>query len=115
MIEISQKNRSRHQNLYEKLKAKFPFYESKENAVLKFAYATKEGYSPKKPSKPNQDTFIIAPNVHKGFHLFGVADGHGEFGHIISAYIKAKMPQMICKAIDREENDIEKLLTESFL
>ena len=31
----------------------------------------------------------------KYFHYFGVADGHGEWGHLVSNLIKQKMPETL--------------------
>jgi serine/threonine protein phosphatase PrpC len=47
--------------------------------------------------KTNQDSYIAAPNILqlKYFHYFGVADGHGEWGHLVSNLIKQKMPETL--------------------
>ena len=40
-------------------------------------------------SKTNQDTYIILTNINglKHFNIFGVLDGHGPEGHLVSQYI----------------------------
>ena len=40
--------------------------------------------------KINQDTYIIEKNINRveNFNLFGVFDGHGEFGHLASRFVK---------------------------
>lgn len=46
------------------------------------------GYYPSSPNKANQDSFLICENVmsDRNCHLFGVFDGHGEFGDLCSHY-----------------------------
>lgn len=46
------------------------------------------GYYPNSPNKANQDSFLICENVlgDSNCHLFGVFDGHGEFGDLCSHY-----------------------------
>ena len=53
--------------------------------VLRYSYRTKKGFIPNNPGKPNQDSYIISPNINKkGWqHYFGVCDGHGVFGHLV--------------------------------
>jgi len=60
------------------------------NAVTKFAFATKTGLSPSNPKKVNQDTWITVPHFCglKYSHFFSVADGHGQHGEKVSAYLK---------------------------
>ena len=31
----------------------------------------------------------------KGVYLFGVRDGHGEEGHLVSAFVKRQLPKMV--------------------
>jgi serine/threonine protein phosphatase PrpC len=67
------------------------------NCVTKFAFATKTGISPSNPHKQNQDRWITVPLFCglKYCHLFSVADGHGQHGHIVSARMKERLPQLI--------------------
>ena len=60
------------------------------NCITKFAYATSVGYNPNNPKKVNQDSYILMPNMmgKLGLHMFGVCDGHGANGHLVSQYIK---------------------------
>ena len=48
--------------------------------------------------KINQDSFIIIENVLdlEGFSLYGVFDGHGSNGHLISQFIQKKVPEYFC-------------------
>jgi serine/threonine protein phosphatase PrpC len=45
--------------------------------------------------KVNQDSFLLAPSFHKKMHLFGIADGHGQYGQEVSEYIKNQLPKVI--------------------
>ena len=48
------------------------------------------GRNEKGITKINQDTFFIEKNVNgvDNFNIFGVLDGHGEFGHLASKFVK---------------------------
>ena len=68
----------------------------------------------------NQDSFIqlLSINGNKKFHLFGVMDGHGINGHIISKYVSRFISEYIisdkCKKIFKKcktNEDIYKILT----
>lgn len=49
---------------------------------------------PSNPNKQNQDSFIVNPKLGGSYsrHLFGVADGHGQFGKEVSSLVKEKYP-----------------------
>ena len=53
-----------------------------------YCYVSQRGYYPNALGKANQDSYVIAENVlkDKSCHLFGVFDGHGEFGDYCSHY-----------------------------
>jgi serine/threonine protein phosphatase PrpC len=71
------------------------------NQVTKYSYATKKGISLKKnlppKSKENQDSYISAARFNglMHTHYFGVCDGHGVNGKIVSSYVKKKLPQFL--------------------
>ena len=67
------------------------------NCVRKFAFATRVGFHPNNPSKQNQDAYILSPNLASlpSFHLFGVCDGHGQFGREVSNFVKIVLPAQI--------------------
>lgn len=52
---------------------------------------------PNNPDKRNQDSYIVQTklNYHDRIHLFGVADGHGQYGSEVSALIKHNFPSKI--------------------
>jgi serine/threonine protein phosphatase PrpC len=55
---------------------------------------SQKGKVPYNPGKQNQDRAVIKYCVggDKGVHLFGVMDGHGEFGHHVSSFVKEHLP-----------------------
>ena len=69
-----------------------------ENVVSSCAYKTRTGEAGGKPKKQNQDALIIAPILGAGQYLFAVCDGHGTFGHEVSAYIKDQLPKQMISA-----------------
>ena len=48
---------------------------------------------PGNPDKVNQDACFST--TQGDFHLFGVCDGHGMYGHYVSAFIKQRLPALI--------------------
>lgn len=54
-----------------------------ETYIGKVGVKTKPGQTEKKIAKINQDSFINVQNFmdNDNIHLFGVSDGHGQFGH----------------------------------
>ena len=88
------------------------------NVVKKFAFATRIGYQPNNPDKVNQDSFILAPNVQDrpALHLFGVCDGHGQYGRDASTFVKFALQMDLEQRISKEDNKdgIAKSLTDSF-
>jgi hypothetical protein len=63
------------------------------NYSIKYAFVSQRGYYPQDLDKANQDAFC----VHSGFnnnpeeHLFGIFDGHGEFGAETAQYARDKV------------------------
>lgn len=55
------------------------------------------GHNVNNPNKPNQDVYIIEPNIHGhlGLHVFGICDGHGIHGHKISNFIKSNLSNLL--------------------
>ena len=67
--------------------------------ILRYSYRSKRGYAPSNPSKPNQDSFITVPNINDQtfLHYFGVCDGHGSQGHLVSGLIKNKLTPLLAQ------------------
>ena len=51
------------------------------------------------PNKVNQDSYITSPNLNNQtwLHYFGVCDGHGANGHLVSQYVKKNLPTALEK------------------
>jgi serine/threonine protein phosphatase PrpC len=64
---------------------------------MRFSYKTKKGYSSSNPYKINQDNYITCPNINSKTweHIFGICDGHGPLGHLVSSFIKTNLPKSI--------------------
>lgn len=75
---------------------------------MRFSYRTKKGSIPSNPSKVNQDSYIINPNIqNKTFqHFFGVCDGHGPLGHHVSSFIKTNLASAISSSKNIHKNPI---------
>jgi serine/threonine protein phosphatase PrpC len=57
---------------------------------ISYAVKSKAGTNGKQ-TKVNQDIALIDVKLPFGIKLFGVCDGHGVNGHLVSAFIKAHM------------------------
>lgn len=64
---------------------------------MKYAYKTRTGFIPAKPSKTNQDQYFFVKHFAniKNNWLFGVCDGHGVNGHHASEHVKKHLPSNI--------------------
>ena len=81
-----------------------------ENHVTKFSFATKAGKSLKNPNKKNQDQYIVEPIFlgKRDIHFFGVCDGHGTNGKLVSSLIKKELPvilKLYLEKLETPEND----------
>ena len=77
--------------------------------VTKYAFATRVGYIPMNPNKVNQDTYILGPCIegpeNNSKHMFGVNDGHGQFGHHVSGFIKEQLLAIVKDMLSRDHSD----------
>jgi hypothetical protein len=76
--------------------------------VMRFSYKTKKGYAPSNPGKINQDAYITHPNINGKTweHLFGICDGHGPLGHLVSSFIKNTLPTCISNIKNLDKNPV---------
>ena len=44
-------------------------------------------------------------NKNTDTHLFGVCDGHGQFGHVVSEYLKKNLTSNIQKSFNSESHE----------
>ena len=65
-----------------------------QSIVAKYSHRTREGYIPENPNKVNQDAYFECAGLGANFDisLFGVCDGHGAFGHYVSACLLYTSP-----------------------
>ncbi|KAL5701601.1 hypothetical protein ACHQM5_026921 [Ranunculus cassubicifolius] len=64
---------------------------------LEYTSLTKRGYYPETPDKENQDCFCIITQLqgNPNLHLFGVFDGHGQFGTECSNFVKDRLVEIL--------------------
>lgn len=65
--------------------------------AFEYAYISRRGYYPDYPTKANQDAVFVVTSAlgDDGQHIFGVMDGHGEFGADCAQYVRTKFPVML--------------------
>lgn len=66
-----------------------------EHIVKAYAGVSKKGYAPYNPRKRNQDSILMEEHRPTGTILFGVFDGHGEAGDLVSHYFTDRIPNRI--------------------
>lgn len=75
---------------------------------LGIGFACKKGL---KPESPNQDDFSIL-NVPGWGGLYGVYDGHGPYGHDVSAFVHETLPGLLVRDKDFKENPLKAFVTD---
>ena len=67
------------------------------NSVVRAGFKSRVGTIRGKPKLQNQDSLAIKPNLQniRGQYLFGVCDGHGAQGHLISEYVKEQIVKSV--------------------
>lgn len=68
------------------------------NYNLEYSLLTQRGYYPDSPDKENQDSFCVSTQIrgNPNIHIFGVFDGHGQFGMQCSNFVKDRVVQLLC-------------------
>lgn len=86
------------------------------NIVRNYSAFTITGALQGVTKKHNQDEFLLMPNFleKETLHLYGVFDGNGEYGHMVSSFIKDKLPYNLEVILDTEI-DIKIALRRAFL
>lgn len=76
------------------------------NSVTRAAFKSRVGNIKGKPKLNNQDSIIIQANLMKvrGQYLFGICDGHGQYGHLISQYIKENFFNLLQMNLPAQQN-----------
>jgi serine/threonine protein phosphatase PrpC len=60
---------------------------------------TIKGLKPGNPNWQNQDSFVVSEGVgaRGDVHVFGVLDGHGEVGHLVSQRCREQLPVFLAQ------------------
>jgi hypothetical protein len=66
-----------------------------DHIVRTYAGVSKKGYAPYNPRKRNQDAIMMVEDAKTMTLLFGVLDGHGEAGDLVSHYITGRLPDRV--------------------
>lgn len=68
-------------------------------AGVKHALVSRKGLVPYNSSKVNQDRFVFkyALGDDAGISMWGVMDGHGEYGHYVAAFIQEHLPACLAE------------------
>jgi len=66
-----------------------------EHIVKTYAGVSRKGYAPYNPRKRNQDSLIMREHAPTTTLFFGVLDGHGEAGDLVSGFFAKRMPKQI--------------------
>lgn len=84
---------------------------SKGHMVLQCAAKSKKGMVPYNRNKVNQDRTVVkwALGEDENAVLFGVMDGHGEFGHLVAEFVKEKLP--VALGGEKLKDEPEKAIT----
>lgn len=71
--------------------------EEKEVLYIRVSHFSKKGLVPYNKFKVNQDRYIVKHALcnDPGLSLFGVMDGHGEFGHLVADFVKLNLPRFL--------------------
>lgn len=74
--------------------------------VVRYATCSQRGYYPEAPEKMNQDAYVATSRFRErdDEHLFGVFDGHGEFGTECAGFAAERVPMELAS---REFGNVE--------
>ena len=72
------------------------------DCTLRYGYVSQRGFYPDSPTKSNQDSFFVAPNVNGNPNaaLFGVFDGHGGQGHFCAQFARDNVQKFFKVRLD---------------
>ncbi|OMJ68208.1 hypothetical protein SteCoe_34410 [Stentor coeruleus] len=86
------------------------------NCVSRCAYISQKGSENKIPHDNNQDSILFQTKLNSQAYqfLFGVFDGHGSYGHLVSNFIKKTINLSIPRCLpEAQENDMINFLCQS--
>ena len=69
---------------------------------MRHAMTSRKGLVPYNKNKVNQDRFVFkyALGDDPGVSMWGVMDGHGEYGHYVAAFVQENLPA--CLALEKD-------------
>eukprot|EP00826_Nyctotherus_ovalis_P060969 TRINITY_DN8625_c0_g1_i7.p1 TRINITY_DN8625_c0_g1~~TRINITY_DN8625_c0_g1_i7.p1 ORF type:complete len:165 (-),score=19.47 TRINITY_DN8625_c0_g1_i7:51-545(-) len=69
--------------------------EDVKGVVKDYGFGSKAGRQVNVKTKVNQDSIIVDTKIGNDWYLFGVADGHGQFGEQVSGFVKTTFPRTL--------------------
>jgi serine/threonine protein phosphatase PrpC len=97
----------------------FPIKGTNYNYELGYVYVSQRGFYPNALGKANQDSYVVCENFsNPNCHLFGVFDGHGEFGDYCSHFAADQVPLHLERGFNANTFDgaeMERKYTEAFV
>jgi serine/threonine protein phosphatase PrpC len=76
----------------------FPIRGANYNYELSYVYVSQRGFYPNALGKANQDSYVVCENFgNPNCHMFGVFDGHGEYGDYCSHFAADQVPLQLEK------------------
>lgn len=67
------------------------------SAIIEHASQSRKGFVPYNRNKVNQDRLVVKFNLQDDadMSMFGVMDGHGEFGHVVAHFVHSNLPMQL--------------------
>lgn len=97
----------------------FPIKGVNYNYDLSYVYVSQRGFYPNALGKANQDSYVVCENFgNPNCHLFGVFDGHGEYGDYCSHFAADQVPFYLEKGFHAstfEGAEMEQKYTQAFV
>ena len=86
-----------------------PIQFSSEINEVTFVTRTRVGGLQGRPKKINQDSFLAVSNSTPKLrnYLFGVMDGHGKNGHLISEFITSELPKLVNPVLSQISHSLD--------
>jgi serine/threonine protein phosphatase PrpC len=74
------------------------------NFKISYCYISQRGYYPNALGKANQDSYVICESIlgDPNSHLFGIFDGHGEYGDLCSHFAANSVPAQLVKVLKKQ-------------
>lgn len=63
-----------------------------------------DGSDPERPQKQNQDASFVVSLDDDAFECWGVMDGHGTKGHVVTGFLKEELPSILKQELESRES-----------